>query len=448
MAHSYVRQFTLLLSLSLLPVSLPAQPHVVSANQGTTMRLQLDNRGAFGRISHLVNPPPDSIGLEFPPGSGAEHLEGAGIWVAGLIDTSVAGTGQKVPLVSTSYEGYAGPLFEFFPGNHAADSIWKVYGRGATKPPGWDAYWGSSLEFRPVADQNFYCMYTDYNVPISQHIPLRLKIIQSSFTWDSTAYEGIQIFRHRIINTGTRTIDSCYIGIFADPVCCPANPWGGAYYFSGYFPDARLGYAVKKTTGATPFGVSLLDPASSSQLTFYKYPAPLSPNSDRSRYAMMSSGLVSPDEFPPLVDTRFVLALGPYTVHPSDTLSFATAVVAAYTLQGLHAAALTAKDLYNSRVLSAEGADVRLPLSIQLYQNYPNPFNPATTIRYRVQEHGHVTLNVFDVLGREVATLVDEVQNPGEHAVEFNADGLSSGVYFYRLSTQGFTAVKKMLVVR
>lgn len=86
--------------------------------------------------------------------------------------------------------------------------------------------------------------------------------------------------------------------------------------------------------------------------------------------------------------------------------------------------------------------------SFRLEQNYPNPFNPTTTIRYEVPRTAFVTLKVFDVLGRAVATLVQARQAAGRYDVLFNATGLPSGLYFYRLETEGFTATKKMTLLR
>jgi len=83
-----------------------------------------------------------------------------------------------------------------------------------------------------------------------------------------------------------------------------------------------------------------------------------------------------------------------------------------------------------------------------LSQNYPNPFNPTTSIKYQIPTVAHVTLKVFDVLGREVASLVNEKKDPGYYRVQFDAAALPSGMYFYRLQAGSFGETKKMLVLR
>ncbi|MFN3561697.1 MAG: NF038122 family metalloprotease [Chloroherpetonaceae bacterium] len=93
-------------------------------------------------------------------------------------------------------------------------------------------------------------------------------------------------------------------------------------------------------------------------------------------------------------------------------------------------------------------AEPNKPYQFALEQNYPNPFNPTTTIQYELATPSEVKLRVFDVLGREVATLVNARQNAGRYRAEFNATALSSGVYFYRLETQDFTQTRKMFLVK
>jgi hypothetical protein len=92
--------------------------------------------------------------------------------------------------------------------------------------------------------------------------------------------------------------------------------------------------------------------------------------------------------------------------------------------------------------------EVGLPKTTTLYQNYPNPFNPTTLISYAILTRSRITLGVYDVLGRIVRPLVEETQDPGIYEAQFDASGLASGIYFYRLSTGSFVQTKKMLVVR
>ncbi len=89
-----------------------------------------------------------------------------------------------------------------------------------------------------------------------------------------------------------------------------------------------------------------------------------------------------------------------------------------------------------------------MPRGFSLSQNYPNPFNPSTRISYQLRANSFVSLKVLDLLGQEVATLVTAEQEPGEHSVEWNAEGLPSGVYIYRLTTASATTAKKMLLLR
>ena len=87
------------------------------------------------------------------------------------------------------------------------------------------------------------------------------------------------------------------------------------------------------------------------------------------------------------------------------------------------------------------------PAVYKLYQNYPNPFNPSTIIGWQLPVGSHVSLKVYDILGREVAILVNEEKPAGVYKFSFNADNLASGVYFYILKSDNYTSVKKMILL-
>ncbi len=92
--------------------------------------------------------------------------------------------------------------------------------------------------------------------------------------------------------------------------------------------------------------------------------------------------------------------------------------------------------------------ETQKPSSYELSQNYPNPFNPSTIIRYTIPENGFVKIKIFDILGREVSTLINKEQNSGNYEVEFDASNLTSGVYFYRIQAGDFVQTKKMVLMK
>jgi hypothetical protein len=112
-------------------------------------------------------------------------------------------------------------------------------------------------------------------------------------------------------------------------------------------------------------------------------------------------------------------------------------------IQQLYASVFT-----DASVCAVEGIDPAAPATSVLIQNYPNPFNPTTVISYQLPVASNAELGVYDLLGREVAMLVNERKPPGSYEVTFNATALTSGVYFYRLTAGSFVQTRKMLVIK
>ncbi len=118
-----------------------------------------------------------------------------------------------------------------------------------------------------------------------------------------------------------------------------------------------------------------------------------------------------------------------------------------YSGYGSYGIKVTNSYPYNP-VTSYKDESAVIPTEYKLSQNYPNPFNPNTTISYQTSKNGHVKITVFDVIGREVQTLVNEEKLAGYYEVKFNAEGLSSGLYFYKIKAGEFSQTRKMLLLK
>ena len=105
--------------------------------------------------------------------------------------------------------------------------------------------------------------------------------------------------------------------------------------------------------------------------------------------------------------------------------------------------------VYNpSGVVGVENISTIIPENFVFLQNYPNPFNPTTNIKFSIVNSGDVKLVVYDIQGREVQTLVNESLKPGTYESAFDGSALNSGVYFYKLTTDGYSETKKMLMIK
>src|SRR5205085_12490134 len=102
----------------------------------------------------------------------------------------------------------------------------------------------------------------------------------------------------------------------------------------------------------------------------------------------------------------------------------------------------------NDTLVGISNHNNEIPSTYSLAQNYPNPFNPSTQISFGLPKTGHVELKVYDIAGREVATILNEIRQAGNYNVEFNASEFASGVYFYTIRSNDFTETKKMVLIK
>ena len=160
----------------------------------------------------------------------------------------------------------------------------------------------------------------------------------------------------------------------------------------------------------------------------------------------------SPTEFPIVINSaggtvelRWHVVEQPEIRYTLVTTNAETHLVSTHRLKDDGAIVLTQQELSGMK-LRVERRLV--PTDFALRQNYPNPFNPMTVIRYELPSDEHVSLIVYDILGKEIATLINSDQEAGYYEVPFAADRFASGVYFYRLTAGSFTSIQKMLLLK
>lgn len=341
---------------------------------GFNMRIWLSNRGCFG-INALGDGQGgcNGLGLEYPRGSGIEHLYGGGLWIGARTDT---GGGQRVVGVTVTYEGWTGPFFEMCGDSACSDSFFvtsieqpnganrKGYdddGDGRVDEDEYDAVDndGDGLtdeDYGAVAHSDAYVAYTDTaRTPIINHVPLGIKVWQKSYAWrDGTSGDAILIFDYTIVNVGRKRLDSVYVAYFADADVGPINLAG--YYTrnsSGYDALTRTAYVMNPIDRpSTPIGFSVLGtsrPLDSLRFTFRWFPGAETPPTDISKYDFMSTGIIYPDEYPQISDTRILLSVGPFDViNPGDSLHYVIGIVSGSDISDMLNNSERAKRIYDA----------------------------------------------------------------------------------------------------
>ena len=116
--------------------------------------------------------------------------------------------------------------------------------------------------------------------------------------------------------------------------------------------------------------------------------------------------------------------------------------------QGLDIVSISPDYKINVVSTSVDNINSEIPASFKLFQNYPNPFNPSTIINYSIPKTSHIIIKVFDIVGREVVTLINEEKLPGNYNLYFNGSNLPSGIYFYSILAGSYTQTKKMVLIK
>ncbi len=293
------------------------------------------------------------------------------------------------------------------------------------------------------SDQEIVSQFTDAAATSNR---LGISVQTRSFAFKNPPSDNTVIIRYRITNTSGATLSDLYCGTFFDwDVGSAMN--NIAEYDAAY----NLGYVYDVTkTDSTFAGVAVLSGSGSTQFHAINNAGDSSWQiydgfSKAEKWDGMHNGISKTSAG--VGDVSCVIGTGPVTLASGDSTTFAIAVMASPTLSDLISTTSAAQQKW-SYISSAPSAPTTTPLSFALEQNYPNPFNPTTIINYQLPMTNDVTLKVYDVLGREVATLVNEQKSPGTYTVNFDGSRFASGVYFYRLRAGSFVSTKRMVLLK
>uniref|UniRef100_A0A832DI14 T9SS type A sorting domain-containing protein n=1 Tax=Ignavibacterium album TaxID=591197 RepID=A0A832DI14_9BACT len=275
-----------------------------------------------------------------------------------------------------------------------------------------------------------------------------------TYSFSSSPNNNFIILDYTLVNNNSFSISNLYAGLFFDWDLIDGSGLGDRTEWDNFL---NYGFIRNTTGGPTNYnGVALL---SGNNYGFYAIKNDGGDGGfqiydgfdDSEKWQAISGGVSKTTAGPG--DVSNVTSAGPFSINSGDSVKIAFAILAAGNKTALDVAVNQARVKYQEVLILDVKDNKTIPQQFSLEQNYPNPFNPSTKISWQSPVSGHQTLKIYDVLGNEVATLVDEYREAGRYEVEFNVaqvsrPELSSGVYFYRLVIGNFIATRKLVLMR
>jgi hypothetical protein len=278
-------------------------------------------------------------------------------------------------------------------------------------------------------DTRFRTSYTDVNSSNSYGV----EVMQESF---SAVSKDIVFLKYLFKNVSGSTLFDFYIGLIAD-----FDIVNYASNLGGYDVSKKLVYQYDATSqihlglvALSGFSGGKVTTTGGGRVDIYSF--------------MRGSDYTTPIS---AGDNRSYISTGAYNIANNGNGVATFAIVTGNSLANLLANTDEAISIYNSQLIGVNENESIVISDFSLSQNYPNPFNPITTIKFAIPvsaSNSLVTLKVYDIMGREVTTLVNEQKPAGEYEVIFNGDELSSGVYFYKLQSGSYSSVKKLVLIK
>ncbi len=297
--------------------------------------------------------------------------------------------------------------------------------------------------------QEGYAKYNDNGAGANK---IGIEIDFRSYEFTTAADSDYIMMKYKIKNTSGSDINNFYTGLF--------NDWdigaGGGSNRADWDAVNQMGYVWRTDNNpGTYLGVALLS-ATNPNYWAIDNDNTVSGNpwgiydgyTDTEKFQSLSSGIGRQQAGGTAGrDVSNVVGSGPYSIPAGSEITVTFALVAGNNLTELQANCVAAKTKYNT-VLGITNYNSQIPDKYSLSQNYPNPFNPSTSIKFGLSKSGFTSLKVYNILGKEISNLVNSELNAGTYEINWDASGLTSGAYFYRLESEGFTDTKRMLLIK
>lgn len=289
----------------------------------------------------------------------------------------------------------------------------------------------------PFADQEYYTSFNDQNAPE----PLGVLVSQETYAFADAPDDEYVIFEYTITNAGNQNLEGVLVSHFEDW----DMTWGTGNDRVNFDRSRNLGYEYNSSNYRGQ--VVLSDPGVFSFMALdneqHVYPPHFTMED---KWSYMNAGIVD-TAITTQRDCSIIITTGPFDIPLGESVVAAFAILGGSTLSDLQDNASAAIEKYNGMTAVDDGDIVR-PGDFFLSQNYPNPFNARTQIGFTLPADGHVRLEAYDLLGRKVAVLVDDRLESGAHSIVWDCSDLSTGVYFYRLSFEDRSVVRKMTLIK
>ncbi|UCC79696.1 MAG: S8 family peptidase, partial [Candidatus Zixiibacteriota bacterium] len=290
------------------------------------------------------------------------------------------------------------------------------------------------------ADLEYYSAFDDRNADES----LGLTVSQTNYGWANPPDDSYIITVYEIANNSEVDLNGIRVAHFEDwdiPLI------GSSYDMVNFDRQRNLGYQY--SLNSLPFyrGMMILNSEGACSFKALRNDSEVDPPhfTTADKWTYMNSGF-SDTAITELVNASMMLTTGPFDIPSGSSVTAAIAILGSYNLDGLQAIADAARAKYSSMTDINNTSEKRLAFDIG--ENYPNPFNTITVIHYSLPVPAVVKIDIFDILGRKVKTLLNEQKQAGCHQASWNANKVSSGIYFYRIQAGDYLETKKMVLLK